>query len=334
MNPHRFTIPFHQERLSEAQSAVVFNAQDDRDMELLADALTFEQDDAEIYARLQARGLSVAPRVEAGEFDRAMIFLGKHSDFNKAMMGRAWRMVREGGDILVEGNKTDGIDSLIRGLRGVGLTPEVEPKFHGKIAWFSREDARVGAIDAWAGNDAPFKNQDGYIVCPGIFSPNQIDKGTAFLLEKLNMPLKGLVADFGGGYGAISREILARNNEIEALDFYEISHLAYECAKANLKDERAHIHWLDVGEAAREYFNTIISNPPFHKGREGDPNIGLGFIDAAARSLRARGTFYLVANRHLPYETRLRARFGQVEIFAENNAYKIFKATRPQGKNL
>ncbi len=334
MNPHRFTIPFLQERLSAASNAAIFNAADDREMSMLASELTFEQDDAEIYAALHSRGQNVTPRIEKGAFDRALIFLGKHGEFNKAMIARAWAMVKEGGDILVEGNKTDGIDSLIRGLKALGLTPEVEPKFHGKIAWFPREANRIGAINAWAKKDIAAKNQDGYITRAGIFSPTQIDKGTAFLLANLTIPLKGVVADFGGGYGAIAHPILERNPEIESLDFYEISHLACECAKANLQDPRAHIHWLSVSKAAREYYNTIITNPPFHKTREGDPSIGLGFIDAAARSLRAKGTAYLVANRHLPYETRLRARFGHVEIFAENNAYKIFKATRPQGKNI
>ncbi len=334
MNPHRFTIPFEQERLARAGGAVVLNAPDLRDMDMLAENLTFEQDDAEIYARLQAQGANVEPRVETGAFDRAVVILSKHSDFNKAMIGRAWQLVKDGGDILVEGAKTEGIDSLIRAIRSIGLAPEVEPKYHGKIAWFERQHARVGDIQSWIDLDKPYENADGFLVRPGIFSSKSTDKGTAFLLENLNFPIKGVVADLGGGYGAISKALLAKNDEIEALDLYEISHLASECAKANVRDARAHIHWLEANKAAREYYNVIVSNPPFHQGRAGDPNIGMGFIDAAARSLRARGNFYMVANRHLPYENRLKARFGHVEVMAENNAYKIFKATRPQGKNV
>ncbi len=334
MNPHRFTIPFEQDRLTRKANAVIFNAPDLRDMALLGDELTFEQDDAEIYARLHAQGANLEPRIETGKFERALVMLSKHSDFNKAMIGRAWSLVKDGGDIIVDGSKKDGVDSIVRAIRSIGLTPEVEPKYHGKIAWFERRQDRVGGIKSWIDLDNPFQNTGGFLVRPGIFSSKSVDKGTLYLLENLTMPISGIVADLGAGYGAIGRSLLENNPEIEALDLYEISYLASECAKTNVSDPRAHIHWLEVNKAAREYYNVIVSNPPFHRGQAGDPNIGRSFIDAAARSLRARGSFYMVANRHLPYEHHLKARFGYVEVMTENNAYKIFKATRPQGKNI
>ena len=328
----RFLIPVNQGALEAVERVVVFNASNDRGLEELGAQITIEQDNAAHYAELHARDLDVHSRIEGGEFDRALVIIGKHSGSNKAMIGRAFSMVIEGGDILVEGAKNEGIDSIIRGLKALGLTPNVEAKSHGKIVWFKREAAIIGAIDAWEQSDLPSQNPDGFHVRPGIFSSGGIDRGTAFLLENLTLPIKGVVADFGGGYGVIAKEMLARNDAIESIDIYEISSLACQCAQQNISDPRAHFHWLSVEKAATAHFDVIISNPPFHIGRQGDPEVGMAFIDAASKSLRARGSFYMVANKHLPYEHRLRAKFGNVDIAFENKSFKLFKATRPQSK--
>ena len=50
-------------------------------------------------------------------FNIALINLGKFSELNKAMIARAWDLVREEGILLVEGAKTDGVDSIIRSLK-------------------------------------------------------------------------------------------------------------------------------------------------------------------------------------------------------------------------
>ena len=335
MQPPRFMIPFAQGALEKVESVVVMNAQSDHALDQLGNMLTIEQDDCDLVDALRARKLDVVHRIDhdksAQSFDRAMVFLGKHGDLNKAMIARAWCLVKQGGDMLIEGAKTDGVDSMIRALKALGLRPNIEPKSHGKILWFARDERVVGAISAWLKHDKPYQNSAGYFVRAGVFSPNQVDKGTEFLLE--NLPsLKGKVADFGGGYGVITKAILERNPTIESVDTYEVSAMACECAQQNISDPRAHIHWLSVEKAADAYFDAIISNPPFHKGRDGDPAIGKAFIDRAAKSLRAKGDFIMVANRHLPYEHHIRSRFANVDTIAENNAFKIFKATRPNSK--
>lgn len=330
----RFLIPLNQGELGSARRVAVFNPEFDIDLDKLGQELVIELDDAVRYADFAARGYHVTTQIAKTGFDRALVVLSKHADLNKAMIARAWALVNEGGDILIEGAKTDGVDSHIRGLRALGLTPQVEPKSHGKIAWFKREAGRVGAIDAWGALNQSYVNQDGFYVQAGIFSAKAVDKGSAFFLETLRVPLKGQVADFGGGYGALSKAILATQPDIETLDIYETSYRALELAKRNVDDARANFRWASVQSASKAHYDAILSNPPFHDGRKGDPQLGLDFITAAARALRARGAFYMVANKHLPYEHRLNALFGHVEILDQSNAFKIFKATRPNTKGL
>jgi 16S rRNA (guanine1207-N2)-methyltransferase len=73
-------------------------------------------------------------------------------------------------------------------------------------------------------------------------------------------------------------------------------------------------------------------NPPFHTSRDGDPELGRAFISAAKRCLKSKGSLYLVANRHLPYETSLEQCFAKVLELPGNNRFKLFHASRPQRK--
>jgi 16S rRNA (guanine1207-N2)-methyltransferase len=79
-----------------------------------------------------------------------------------------------------------------------------------------------------------------------------------------------------------------------------------------------------------EGYDAIISNPPFHQGRADLPQLGQAFIGSAANALGAEGRLLLVANRHLPYESLLRARFGEVRALAERDGYKLISAQGPR----
>jgi 16S rRNA (guanine1207-N2)-methyltransferase len=70
-------------------------------------------------------------------------------------------------------------------------------------------------------------------------------------------------------------------------------------------------------------------NPPFHAGRATDPSLGRAFIQSAARILAPNGKLWMVANRHLPYETTLSECFRNVDMIGGNGAFKVFHANRP-----
>jgi 16S rRNA (guanine1207-N2)-methyltransferase len=74
----------------------------------------------------------------------------------------------------------------------------------------------------------------------------------------------------------------------------------------------------------------VVCNPPFHSARAADPALGAAFIAAAARLLAPRGTLWLVANRHLPYERALDAQFAEVRPLGEEAGYKLVAAGRPR----
>ena len=160
-----------------------------------------------------------------------------------------------------------------------------------------------------------------------MFSEAKIDAGSALLATQLDA-LKGVVADLGAGWGYLSREILTHEG-VTRLDMVEAEKTALDCAVANTNDPRARPIWTDA-LAHQGNYDVVVSNPPFHTSRAGDPDLGRGFIATAARILNPRGTFYMVANRHLPYEAELDAKFARVEELDGTGAFKVFKATRPK----
>ena len=54
----------------------------------------------------------------------------------------------------------------------------------------------------------------------------------------------------------------------------------------------------------------------------------VGFIRQAAGMLKRGGALWMVANRHLPYEDVLDARFSEVNEIASSGAFKVIHAVR------
>ncbi len=226
--------------------------------------------------------------------------------------------------VVVDGSKTDGVDSLWKSCRkSLGDLPSVT-KDHGRIFWFSKTDV----FEDWKAAP-PSRGKDGYFTAAGVFSDGAIDKGSALLAAALPEKLPKRMADLGAGWGYLTDQVLQRAG-VEQIDLIEAEALSLDCAKLNVTDPRASFHWADALQFAPEKpYDGIVMNPPFHAGRKGDPDLGRGFIAAAARMLTPQGQLWMVANRHLPYESALRDLFRHVEELPGSGGFKIFHAARP-----
>ncbi len=227
--------------------------------------------------------------------------------------------------IIVDGQKTDGVDSVFKDCRKrLGNLPSIT-KAHGRIFWFATTDA----FDDWTA-PPPTRGLHGFYTTAGVFSDGAIDAGSALLAEALPAKLPARMADLGAGWGYLAEAVLGRDG-VQSLDLIEAEALSVACAKLNITDPRARFHWADAIQfAADAAFDGIVMNPPFHTTRAADPELGRSFIQAAARLLAPHGKLWMVANRHLPYETTMTESFRNVDIIGGNGAFKIFHATRPQ----
>jgi len=290
-----------------------------------------EQGFRPLHDVLAARGVPVERHVE-GPVAAVVVTLSRARAENLGNVGRGLRMLRSGGLLAVDGSKTEGADSLARQVGNIVPLDGQFPKAHGRAFWLIRPETLPPEVGAWVAGAEPRKNTTGFVTGPGMFSPDHPDPGSVRLAESLDGKLKGRVADLGAGWGWLSHSALERCPAITAIDLYEAETLALEAARANVMDPRASFHWADVTRLGRDEgpYDAVIANPPFHQGRAAEPKLGMAFIAAAARILKPGGRLLMVANRQLPYEAALTARFRKWERLHEDGFYKVVMAQGPK----
>jgi 16S rRNA (guanine1207-N2)-methyltransferase len=286
--------------------------------------LTIAQPHQPQHDQLRARGLKVGPAIEGKDYAGAIVFLPRSRPEALRSIAEATRAVEPGAPVLVDGQKTDGVDSILKLCRDRLAVSGPVVKAHGKL--FGFRSAPV--FDDWLADDWPMVGK--FHTAPGLFSADGIDPASAALAVALPGKLAGHVVDLGAGWGYLADAVLTRP-EVITVDLVEADHRAIEAARRNITDPRARFHWADATRwEPSEKADIVVTNPPFHTGREANPALGRAFIATAARILKPRGTLWLVANRHLPYESALAELFREVREMAGTPAFKIIGATRPK----
>ncbi|WP_050528118.1 class I SAM-dependent methyltransferase [Pseudorhodobacter aquimaris] len=277
------------------------------------------------YDALVARGYTVVaePPTEA-RFAAALVCVPRAKAEAYALLAQAAALLHPDGVIIVDGQKTDGIDSLLRDLRKRFTLSETVAKAHGKLFSF-----RPGADDMadWAAK--PQTIEGGFQTLPGVFSADAPDAGSVLLAAHLPEKLPAQIIELGAGWGFLAHEIL-QHPGVKTLHLVEAEANALACARLNITDPRAEFHWADATRFKLDRgVDAVICNPPFHAGRDPDPALGQAFLQAAARLLAPHGTLWLVANRHLPYDRTLATLFHQVEEIGSDKRFRITRAARP-----
>lgn len=271
------------------------------------------------------RGFDTAQKA-TGSFVLALVCLPRAKPLARALLAQAVALVGAGGQVVVDGQKTDGVESALKDLRGVGAqTTEPCAKAHGKLFGFAALD-----LPGWAAT--PTQTPEGFTTLPGVFSADGVDRGSALLAATLPPKLGRRVADLGAGWGYLSTAILSRD-AVSECHLIEAEAEALACAGLNITDPRAQFHWADALRfKPAQAFDTVVCNPPFHTSREADPALGVAFLNAAAGMLTTSGVLWLVANRHLPYERVLAQLFRDLDEIAGDSAYRLYRAARPVPK--
>ena len=315
----RFLAPFEQGSVEVAESLLVIRPRDAFGLSGFEN-VTLEQGFHPTTKALEGAGFTVLPRAE-GRYGMVLVNLTRAKAENLANIARACAMSE--GLVLVNGAKTDGIESLLKALKKV-TSVEVLSKAHGKVFWF--EAAPMPG--EWLAAGEMTANKDGFMTAPGMFSSAKVDVASALLAPYL-AGLKGRVADLGAGWGWLAAQALGP--DVSEIVLFEAEHMALEAAKLNLTDPRVRFEWADVLTLPKQLpFDVVISNPPFHQSRAAEPALGVGFITAAAKLLKPKGRLLMVANRQLPYERALDGAFRKVEMLAQTNGFKLFEASFPK----
>ena len=259
-----------------------------------------------------------------GQAAMAIVCLPRAKAEARAVLAQSAQRLIPGGVIVIDGQKTDGVDSILKDCKRLGLNVGAAlAKAHGKLAVM----VPGPQLEEWAARVKSVAG--GFQTLPGVFSADGPDRGSALLAAALPARLPARVADLGAGWGYLSRAVLACDG-VQELDVIEAEAVALDCARANIDDARARFHWADVTTfKPLRPWQAVVMNPPFHTSRDADPGLGMAFLRAAHRGLGPGGVLWLVANKHLPYDPVLTTLFRDVETIGGDAAFRVTRAAHP-----
>lgn len=287
---------------------------------------------------LQAHGFAVNPAVCEDEVecaDWAFVLLPKNQHEAEYLLACALRALKEGGVLLAAADNKAGGARLEKTLAAFGLSGIDSLSKHKARVCRARKHGIHGAkvAEALSGGAARAVLGGQFVSRPGLFGWDKIDKGSQILLRHMGEDLKGKGADFGCGYGYLSRAIVQHKN-VSSLVCADADFRALEACEQNVSAQNAGAKisflWADLcaGASGLKGLDFIVMNPPFHGGKYSDSEIGAAFIRSASQALRPGGKLWMVANAHMPYEQVLQQNYAHFSCVYEGEGFKVFCAVR------
>ncbi|MFC5584954.1 class I SAM-dependent methyltransferase [Nitratireductor kimnyeongensis] len=282
------------------------------------------------FLALQRTGISVFPEPEGEGYDLALVLLGRHRRENEQRLAEALKRTRPGARIVAACAKKDGGGSVRKRMGELVELEDHASKHHGVVFWLRRPDAIDAALAALEIGETV---ADGYTTAAGGFSDDGVDPGSALLVKCLPDNLSGRMADFAAGWGYLSVAAVSSFPAIKSIDLYEAHYASVEAARRNMAHKASQVparfFWHDLlGEPVNERYDVILMNPPFHRSRAAEPDMGHSMIAAAAKALKPRGRLFLVANRQLPYEESLEKHFAAQGELRRDTVFKVLWARK------
>jgi 16S rRNA G1207 methylase RsmC len=170
---------------------------------------------------------------------------------------------------------------------------------------------------------------------PGVFSSGHVDFATRFLLEHFQVRREEQrILDLASGNGIIALSILKQYEEKQwpkpELHLLDDAYLAVASSKLNLPENHCRFHYDDqLQNLEADYFDLIITNPPFHFEHEVNTEVSMQLFTEAHTRLRPGGRFVLVFNRHLlTYRSLLKRIFSKVNLVADSPKFMVLECVK------
>ncbi len=324
------------DRIEAASQIAFLRAQAHEQLLPLQGKLVCEQSFKPRAAKLEAAKFRTVERIE-GSFDMVLLLPERQRDQTLADIARAFDLLKEGGTLMICLHNDWGAKRYEKHVAEAAGEVTNLSKHHCRVFWATKSAALDEAmLSEWRTQGGLRRVLEGkYWSQPGFFSWDEVDGGSAMLADHLPSDLKGHGADLGAGWGYLSAQVVTRCDDVTAMDLLEADREALEAARRNLGQLqspcRIQCQWADVpNEVPTGRYDFVVMNPPFHDGRAADHLLGAKFIAAAARALKADGSLWMVANRHLPYEHLLEEAFTEKTLVAQDGGFKVLHARGPK----
>lgn len=275
-----------------------------------------------------------AEALAADSLDTAVVFMPKSRLELELRLALAGHMTKAGGQLLLIGEKKEGIAGGARVLETVMPNAyKIDSARHCQVWQVEVPAGMTGFdLDAWLSwHHVRVADSELAIAgLPGIFSDGRLDEGTARLIESFEDSLpKGKVLDFACGAGVVGVWLARKAPDIR-LDAVDVQFQAVHCARETL--ERAGIQgqvWPSDGLSSVEgQYDLLVSNPPFHTGVRTDTSMTEAFLRDAAKHLVRGGELRIVANTFLPYPELIQRYIGPCETLSQDQRFSVYRALR------
>lgn len=166
-----------------------------------------------------------------------------------------------------------------------------------------------------------------------VFSRESLDLGTRFFLQ--NMP-KGefkTIVDLGCGNGILGLMAAQQHPQAEIV-FVDESYMAVASAEENFNaaftgQTRASFEVSDsMTNIATGSVDLVLNNPPFHQQHAVGEQVAWQMFADAKRALKQHGELWVIGNRHLAYDIKLKHMFGNCQTMASNKKFVILKVKK------
>jgi 16S rRNA (guanine1207-N2)-methyltransferase len=261
----------------------------------------------------------------------------------RQLLGDAFAVLAIGGRCIIAGANNEGAKSAARMLERIFGNAAVVDQHSGCRAVLavkrsaepnSAEDLADPLLRADRFHESPVTMRGlSFVVSsrPGVFSWDHADEATALLAHEMHVAPGESVLDLGCGAGALgvvaaklsgSGHVTLVDSDTEAVRSAQRTVEAAGLTNCTVLPS-------DVASAVLDQqFDVVVTNPPFHVGKATDLRVPHQFIEDAWQLLRPGGRLYLVANRTLPYEAMITARFGNCAMKHDGQRFKVLAATK------
>ncbi|MCH7855117.1 MAG: class I SAM-dependent methyltransferase [Gemmatimonadetes bacterium] len=163
-----------------------------------------------------------------------------------------------------------------------------------------------------------------WISYPGIFSHGRLDAGTRTLLEVMpRLPAAGRrILDFSCGSGVIGAYLSALEPTAR-LDFLDVDAVALVAVSENVPGARL-IPSDGFDALDHERYDLIVSNPPYHEGKEQSGRVIERLVRGAPHHLETDGSLVLVTQRRLPLAALMGSTFNTVEVLLDAGPHRVW----------
>ncbi len=266
-------------------------------------------------------------------YDVIFINVNGHKREMRYIIAQSTKWLNPNGHIILAGANDSGGKTLAKLCDEYGfLYHEIAKHKHRIFHIYNIVCINASVVNDAIADGMPQIRNDGLWSQPGIFSWDETDKGSAVFLSALSSEhFSGSGADFGCGIGVLAHHLLSTHDTITKIDSIDLDIRATSCAMKNLEQFGARsdvFHHDATIYTSQQKYDFIISNPPFHTGRDVSIKLGQSFIVNAARNLKNGGYFYMVANQTLPYEAILQQYFTHITLLSTARGFKIYKAQK------